>query len=206
MRRAAFLLGLALLAGVWLGPLPGLAKHAFAASMAMHMLVVAVAVAAPLIAVGVAGGRFDPTRPVPAVFSPVPASFVELVVVWAWHAPALHHAARQTLTMLVLEQASYLAVGLLLWLAALDGARHQRRERTAAGIAGLLLTSMHMTMLGVLLTVASRPLYTFVGVAPFGLTPLQDQRLGGILMLIFGGSTYLVANLLREQHDVASVD
>ena len=46
MRRALLILGLLVLAVVWLGPLPQLARHAFFAHMTMHMGVVAMA--APL--------------------------------------------------------------------------------------------------------------------------------------------------------------
>ena len=52
--------------------------------------------------------------------------------------PALHHAARTSQSAELLEQASYLFVGLLVWLAAFGGVRHQR---ALAGIAGLLLTT-----------------------------------------------------------------
>ena len=79
---------------MWLGPLPQLARRAFFAHMTMHMGVVAVA--APLLALGVAGGRFDPVRKAPAAVRSDSGSVLELVVVWAWHAPALHHAARHS--------------------------------------------------------------------------------------------------------------
>jgi len=213
--------GLAVLAGVWIGPLPEWSRHSFAAHMAMHMSVVAVA--APLLAAGVAGGRLDPVRwlatraspgrggsmglLVPAVLlSPVVASVIEFVIVWAWHAPALHHAARHSTGLLVLEQGSFLAVGLLVWLAAFGGSAAQRHLRAATGIFGLLLTSMHMTLLGVLLALATRPLYGHGATVGSGLTALQDQHLGGVLMLLFGGVAYmagalvLLAGLLRERH------
>lgn len=208
MRRGMLVLGLVLLLVVWLGPLPALAHDAFSAHMGMHMLVVAVA--APLIAIGLAGGPLDPVRRMPVLFSPVLASVIELVVVWAWHAPVLHHAARQGVTMLAFEQGSYLTVGLLIWLAAFAGGHRQRRQRAPAGIVGLLLTSMHMTLLGVLLALAGRPLYVHAGAAPLGLTPLQDQELGGVIMLTLGGVTYLVgalcllAGLLRQERDLAA--
>lgn len=200
----AIALGLGLLGFAWLGPLPELAGHSFAAHMGLHVLVVTVA--APLLAIGFAGGRLDPVRRAPILFLAVPASFIELIVVWVWHAPALHHAARQAPAMLMLEQTSFLAAGLLVWLAAFGGGR---RERAAAGIAALLFTSMHMTLLGVLLALAGRPLYPHAGAEPLGLTPLQDQHLGGVLMLVFGGTTYLagglylLAGLIREERPVA---
>jgi putative membrane protein len=88
MRRALLVCGCLTLAAVWLGPLPQLARRAFWAHMAMHMGVVAVA--APLLAVGVVGGRLDPVRKTPRLFAPIPASVLELIAVWAWHTPALH--------------------------------------------------------------------------------------------------------------------
>ena len=101
-RRTLLAIGALTLAAVWLGPLPALAPRYFSAHMTMHMGVVAVA--APLLALGVAGTRFDPVRSAPRVFAPIPASVAELVVVWAWHAPALHHLARHSAAGLVLVQ------------------------------------------------------------------------------------------------------
>jgi putative membrane protein len=192
MQGVVFFLGLLTLAGAWFGPLPRLAAHAFSAHMVMHMSVVAVA--APLLACGVAGGRLDPVRKAPALFTPIPVSLVELVVVWAWHTPALHHVARHSLSGLVVEQGTFLLSGLVLWLSAFGGDDEQRRSRAAAGILALLLTSMHMTVLGVLLALPPRPLYAHVGVVA-GLTPLQDQHLGGAIMLLIGGVSYLIGGL-----------
>lgn len=206
-RQGWLVAGAAVLAVAWLGPLPDWSRSSFAAHMSLHLSVVAVA--APLLAIGVAGTAADPSRRWPAVFGPVVASIVEFLVVWAWHAPTLHHAARASTTLLVLEQASFLVVGLALWVSAFGGDRVRRRERAAMGIGGLLLTSMHMTLLGVLLALASRPLYVHgpapVAALPFGLSPLQDQHLGGVLMLAIGGSAYLagalwlLAGLLRDR-------
>lgn len=213
-----FFAGAAVLAAAWLGPLPELARRAFSAHMAMHVSVVAVA--APLLAIGLArgfpgaggAGRLDPARRFPRLFSPVPASALELVVVWGWHAPALHHAARQQPGMLAVEQASFLLSGLLVWLSAFGGDPADRRDRSASGIVGMLLTSMHMTLLGALLALASRPLYPRHlhpdGAAGWlGLSALQDQQLGGALMLLGGGTVYLAGGLvlayglLRERRD-----
>jgi putative membrane protein len=192
MRRALLVCGLLTLAAVWLGPLPQLARHAFFAHMMMHMGVVAVA--APLLALGVTGERLDPVRHAPRLFAPIPASVVELVVVWAWHAPALHHAARHDTVGLAAEQGVFLLAGLFVWLSAFGGDARRSGSRRAAGVVGLLLTSMHMTLLGALLALTPRPLYAHVeGFA--GLTPLQDQHLGGVIMLLVGGISYLLGGL-----------
>lgn len=189
MRRALLILGAVILAIAWLGPLPALARTGFFAHMTMHMAVVAVA--APLLAFGIAGGRLDPVRRAPGLFSAIPASVLELVVVWAWHAPVPHHLARQSPWGMAAEQGTFLAAGLLLWLSAFGG---RSGNRTAAGVVALLLTSMHMTLLGALLALAPRPVYEHAHGA-FGLTPLEDQHLGGAIMLLVGGASYLVGGL-----------
>lgn len=192
MRRVCLALGVSALAALWLGPLPGMARHAFAAHMTMHMGVVAVA--APLLALGIAGGRLDPVPRAPALFTPIAASVVELVVVWGWHAPALHRLARHAPAGLVLEQAMFLLAGAIVWLSAFGGDARERASRAGAGIVALLLTSMHMTLLGALLALPARPLYAHAtGLG--GLTPVQDQQLGGAIMLAVGGLVYLVGGL-----------
>lgn len=203
MRAASLALGVLTLAIAWAAPLLPLAPGPFSTHMAVHMGIVAIA--APLLALGVAGGRLDPVRRFPRFFSPIPASVVELVVVWAWHAPALHHAARHDPVALALEQGTFLASGLLVWLSAFGGEPGKRAQRAGAGVLALLLTSMHMTLLGALLALPPRALYAHAG-GP-ALTPdaqLWDQHLGGAIMLLVGGVSYLagglwlVAGLLRR--------
>lgn len=195
-RGLAGFLGLAVLGASWLGPAPSLAQRSFAVHMTLHMAVVAVA--SGLLALALAGTRWDPARRWPRLVSAIPASFVELVVVWAWHAPALHRAARNSDVAFSLEQASFLLSGLYLWAAAFGGGALQRRARAPAGILALLLTAMHMTLLGALLALARRPLYRHGGgdaQRALGLDPLADQELGGAIMLLVGGAAYLAGGL-----------
>jgi putative membrane protein len=186
MRRGALLLGLTVLAAAWLGPLPRLSSSSFAAHMTIHIAVVAVA--APLLALAMAGSAADPVRTLPRAFMAIPAAMLELVVVWAWHVPALHHAARRETSAFLLEQATFIVVGLALWIAAIGGDAEQRRQRSGAGIAALLLTSMHMTLLGALFALANRALF-------HDASALGDQQAGGVIMLLVGGASYLIGGL-----------
>jgi putative membrane protein len=198
--------GVSLLTLLWFLPVAILAGGPFAAHMVVHMGVVAVA--APAIALGVARTRLDPVRAAPRLFAPVQASMVELLVVWAWHAPALHHAARQMTVWLAAEQATFLVSGLYLWLSAFGGDEPEGSSRTAAGMVALALTSMHMTLLGALLALPPRPLYAHAA-GSSTLTPLEDQHLGGAIMLLVGGLVYLLgglwltARLLRGRESTA---
>jgi putative membrane protein len=191
MRGILLSLGLLTLGSVWLGPLPQLAERAFFAHMTMHMGVAAVS--APLIAIAVAGGRWDPVRHFPALLVPIPVSVLELVVVWTWHSPALHHAARHNAAALVAEQGMFFVTGLLMWFSAFGGDRRDP-SRSGAGVVGLLLTSMHMTLLGALLALTPRPLYAHAN-GFLGLSPIEDQHLGGAIMLLAGGIAYLAGGL-----------
>jgi putative membrane protein len=140
---------------------------------------------------GLAGSTWDPARRWPRALPPLGASLAELIVVWAWHTPALHALARQQTWALVLEQASFLAAGLYLWISVLGGDAEQRR---GIGVVALLLTAMHMTLLGALLALAPRPLYESVHAVP-GLSAVDDQHLGGAVMLVLGAAAYLLGGV-----------
>jgi putative membrane protein len=128
------------------------------------------------------------------LFPPLLASLAELAVVWLWHTPILHSAASESVQFLVAEQAAFLLSGMYLWLSVLGGDVECMNSRRAAGIVALLLTAMHMTLLGALLALSPRPLYAHMhGFS--GLTPIEDQHLGGAIMLIIGGVSYLVGGL-----------
>ncbi len=169
--------GIAVLAALWLVPLGQIG--AFPAHMLRHMGLVAVA--APLLVIGF------PRLTRPFAQSPLFATVLEFALVWGWHAPALHGATRLGAGWLVAEQATFLAVGLILWASVLRG-------DALAGAGALLLTSMHMTLLGALLILAPRDLYA----AWCGTTPnLAGQQWGGMLMLAIGTPVYLGAGLWR---------
>lgn len=188
-RQAGVGLGALVLALAWAHLGGATAHQPFSAYMVAHMAVVVIA--APLLVLGVAGSSRDPARRWPLAFPPIAASLVELIVVWAWHTPALHALARQQTWALVLEQVSFLAAGLYLWISVLGGDAEQRR---GVGIVALLLTVMHMTLLGALLALAPRPLYESVHAVP-GLSAVDDQHLGGAVMLILGAAAYLIAGV-----------
>jgi putative membrane protein len=196
MKRLCLILGLVCLAGIWLGPLLILWRDSFAAHMLAHMGVVAVA--APLIGVGLSG--WWPSRHAgPVVIAlPIAASIIELIVVWAWHAPLLRALAESSAPLTAAEQASFLLAGLFLWVSCIGAVRTGQLAVRAAGILGLLFTSIHMTLLGALLALSPRPLYGAGNVTCFGLVldAAQDQALGGVLMLLVGGAVYLAGGLL----------
>lgn len=169
--------GLLLLALVWLIPLDRY-MPVFAAHMVRHMVLVALA--APLLVLSLPDAADWMAVP------PLAAALAEFVVVWGWHLPAAHALGRLQGLGFAAEQASFLAVGLLVWASCL------RRDQPLAGAGGLLVTSMHMTLLGALLVLAPRDIYAEIcGTAP----DLSGQQIGGMLMLAIGTPVYLIAGL-----------
>lgn len=194
MKLCALITGVILLAVIWLGPLLDVSRDSFSAHMLAHMGVVAIA--APLIAIGLSGTQWDFSGK-SGLFSPVPASLIELFVVWGWHAPLLRSMAQASLAVTVVEQASFLAAGLVLWISCIGEGTHGRNRQSATGAFALLLTSLHMTLLGALLALTPRPLYGIDPVTCLGieLSADQDQQLGGVIMLMIGAAVYLAGGV-----------
>ncbi len=177
IRPLPLLAGFLALAVAWTAPLAVVGLDHFSAHMLRHMCVVAIA--APLLVLGLPA--LAPRLAVPALI----ATLAEFVIVWGWHLPALHEAARLSSALFAAEQLSFLAAGLMLWASALDP------ERPLIGAGAMLLTSMHMTLLGALITLAPKAIY-----AMHGGMALADQQLGGMIMLAVGTPVYLIAGLL----------
>ncbi|KKB84739.1 hypothetical protein VW29_09935 [Devosia limi DSM 17137] len=193
--RLLTMTGIAVLALAWAGPLPGMVRGSFAAHMTLHMTVVGIGI--PLLAAGIGPlvARRNWLRSQLAL--PIAVSVIDLVVVWGWHAPALHHASRTQPWALAAEQASFALVSLLVWLVALASTGETRRIAALAGAMALFFTSMHMTLLGALIGLAPRSIYgDHLQSSTGGLPVLVDQQLGGVIMLGIGGVIYLSGGLV----------
>lgn len=186
MNRALLIAGALVLLLAWAGPLPVLVPGSFAAHMLLHMSVVGIGV--PLLAIGIAARPRAGFISTPTLA--IVVSVLDLIVVWGWHTPYLHHLSRSEPLILALEQASFAGVALLVWLVAFGGL-------PLAGAMTLFFTSMHMTLLGALIGLATRPIYPGHdhGLGWLGLSAIDDQHVGGVVMLAIGGIVYLSGGL-----------
>ncbi len=192
--RSLTIAGLLVLLLAWAGPLPHMVRDSFTAHMTLHMAVVGIGV--PLLAAGIGPlvGARGWLRSQLAL--PIAVSIIDFVVVWGWHAPALHHASRNSYLALAAEQASFAVVSLLVWLVALTSTGETRRSAALAGAMALFFTSMHMTLLGALIGLAPRAIFgNHAHHAVSGSALLADQQLGGVVMLAIGGVIYLAGGL-----------
>jgi cytochrome c oxidase assembly factor CtaG len=117
---------------------------------------------------------------------------VHLAAVWAWHVPMLYEAALANRAVHAAEHAAFLGTGVLFWWAVLH-----RKQSYGAGVLYVFGMALQSTLLGALLTFARAPWYTshLGSTAEWGLTPLEDQQLAGLVMWVPGGLVYLMAAL-----------
>jgi putative membrane protein len=112
-----------------------------------------------------------------------------------WHLPAPFNAALEGHGWHVLEHATLLVSALLAWWPILSASHRLPALPYAAQLLYLFVFGMPMTVVAAFVTGADRPLYAWYASAPrlFGLTPLADQQLGGIIMWVPAGIVPLVA-------------
>ena len=126
---------------------------------------------------------------------PLSAWVIHAVALWIWHLPVLFQATLRSEIAHTLQHVSFFGSALLFWWALL----YCRRGMEGYGVAvlGLFTTALHNGLLGALLTFASNVWYPAYAATTgwWGLTPLEDQQLGGLIMWIPSGLTYVVAGL-----------
>ena len=189
--QPCFWAGWTIAAFVFVSPLCNLGVALFSARVAQHVLLTTLV--APLLVLGgigeMAGGFLGLRRQRRLAGAKTGglalAGVVFAVVMWAWHVPALYDATFQSTTIYWAMHATMLLAALWLWSAALES----NWQALFWSISTIVLTMLQMGLLGALLTFAARPLYVVHASTtwPWGLSPLTDQQLGGLVMWVIGG-------------------
>lgn len=207
-------------AGGWLAlfvalvsPLHPLGRVLFSAHMTQHEILMLVA--APLVVLGRPVIAFLWALPVSwarevggwgravwfqkvwrGLTNPLAAWAIHAAVLWTWHAPVLFEATIDNDWVHTAQHLSFLLSALLFWWAIIHG----RKGWMGYGAAVLYLftTSVHSGALGALITFASSVWYPayLTTTQTWGLTPLEDQQLGGLIMWIPAGLVYVGAGLV----------
>lgn len=210
-QRTAFHAGWLMAALALVSPLCPLSVSLFAARVSQH--IVLTMFAAPLVASGspvrclACAVRLDRAADGASALrarAPLAAAATLAVLIWLWHAPAVYEATFRSVTTYWLMHLSLFASALWLWTALL------RASATQAGVlSGLLasiLSSAQMGLLGAVITLAPRALYGahFLTTAAWGLTPLEDQQLGGVVMWVPGCGVFLVVAMIGAARCVST--
>ena len=218
-RVGAFACGFALAGLLLLSPLDAQAERLLSAHIIQHFALMLVA--APLMVLGRPSLMFlwamPPTlRPAlgrlgrgaagrlwSAATHPLGAWTVYLAALWIWHVPALYQAALTDEALHAAQHASFLVAALLFWISVIE---RPRVEGRAGAFVAVFATAVQSSALAALLTTSRAlwyPAYASAG-GGWGLTPLEDQQLGGLIMwvpccaLLVGAALAILAGLLRD--------
>ena len=176
-------LAIALMAVIFVSPFCALSSALFSARVLHHVFLIAAV--APLLALAF---------PLRRMASPPLAVLVvtEAIILWLWHTPGLYAWGLASVPAYWLMQGSLLGSGWLMWRAILA-----LRAQPGPALVALVATVGQMGLLGALIVFASRPLYAvhFATTWPWGLSPLADQQLAGLLMWVPALLPYLGVGL-----------
>ena len=213
-RARCFTMALVALGLALLSPLDALSNALASAHMVQHLLLL---VAAPLLALSApssailrgsplavrrASGRWRRrlglTHGNLAVLRhPAAVWLLQVGVLWFWHAAAPYDAALDNQFLHLLEHASFLVTAVLFWHVVI-GVRGAARVSGGLGVLLVFAMAMQSVFLSVLLTFARTPWYSGYATttASWGLDPLTDQQVAGVIMWIPAGGIYLAAALV----------
>jgi len=107
-------------------------------------------------------------------------------LIYVWHIPGLYVAAIESPLVHVLEHASFFTAGIALWWPLIQPIP-MRRPLSGLGVFAYLGTAkLGLGMLGLYLAWSNDVVYGYYEAVPriWGLTPLEDQNLGGAIMLV----------------------
>jgi cytochrome c oxidase assembly factor CtaG/cytochrome c2 len=126
---------------------------------------------------------------------PLVAWTLHAAALWIWHIPRLFQATLTSELAHAWQHLSFFGTALCFWWALLSG--HQERQGYGVAVLAVFTTALHSSLLGALLTFAPTPWYPAYAhtTAAWGLTPREDQQLGGLVMWIPAGVVYLLAAL-----------
>jgi putative membrane protein len=229
-RARCFAVALVAIGLALLSPLDALSSALASAHMVQHLLLILVA--APLLALSAPSSAILRGSPLAVrrasgrwrrrlglthgnlgvLRHPAAVWLLQVGVLWFWHAAAPYDAALGSEPLHLLEHASFLVTAVLFWHVVI-GVRGAARVSNGLGVLLVFAMAMQSVFLSVLLTFARTPWYSGYAAttAPWGLDPLTDQQLAGVIMWIPAGGIYLVVALallvawvrVTEREDVA---
>lgn len=211
-RAYQFWAGWLLLVTALVSPLDPLGEHLFTAHMIQHELLMlaagplliasragsAIVLGAKIIAVPVlqaTTGRGNTLSSVlKALLTPIGAWLLHFTLLWAWHIPFLFNASLSNNWVHSLQHICFLMISLIFWYSIL----RSTGDRSMQAIVSLFSTAIHASALGALLTFSPVIWYTDYGdrTQAWGLSPLQDQQLGGLIMWMPAGIIFIAVALM----------
>jgi putative membrane protein len=169
-------------------------SYLFSAHMVQHLVLALVV--APLLIMATPGWMLRPalaSRPVHVVArwmtNPLRAFAIFNVVMAAWHLPVLYNLAMAHHNVHIVQHLMFLVAAVLMWWPILSPLPELPRLPYPLQMLYLFLMSIPMSIVAVYIAYANSVLYPAYATAPriWGISPMQDQLIGGLIMWIPGG-------------------
>lgn len=204
-QQASFAFGLIVMFLVLNGPLHDISDYyLFTGHMVQHLALTFVT--PPLLILGTPGWMLRPALRVSAVAAvarlitgPRAAFVIFNVILAAWHLPPLYNSAMFYHEVHILQHLMFLVGAVIMWWPLLSPLPELPRLSYPGQMLYSFLMTLPMTVISIFIVYANHVLYPAYASAPrlWGFSPLEDQRLGGLIMWIPGGLFfYLLTSLI----------
>lgn len=122
-----------------------------------------------------------------------------IISVIGWHDPTLYNAALQYEFIHDIEHLFFFAAGMLFWWIVTGAGPHLHKQFGIVARIIFVLAAVPPNMfLGIILAFASETVYSYYDGVPrlWGIDPVTDQTIGGVIMWIPGSMMYIIAALI----------
>jgi putative membrane protein len=193
LQALAFAGGMLALLAALVSPIDGLGEdYLFSAHMVQHVLLGDIAPL--LILLGLSRAIMRPAtrrltgleRRLGPLANPATGIVIWLALMYLWHVPALYDAAAENAGIHLLEHGSFFAAGVALWWPLIQPVPMRRRLTGLQPLGYIGAAKAGLAALGIYLAWSSSALYPYYEQTPriWGLTPVEDQNVGGVIMMV----------------------
>jgi putative membrane protein len=204
-QRAAFVSGLAVLFFTLNGPVHDLSDfYLFTAHMAQHLILTMLV--PPLLIAGTPDWMLRPAIQIPWVLAaarwvtrPIAAFAIFNITLVVWHLPPLYNLAMAEHGVHIFQHLCFLVSATIMWWPLMSTMPELPRLSYPQQMLYAIAMALPMSVLAIVLTYADSSLYPAYASAPriWGITPIEDQRYGGLLMWIPGGMIFFLFASVR---------
>lgn len=195
LQATCFSVGLIVMFFALNGPIHDISDfYLFSGHMVQHLVLTIVV--PPLLLLGTPGWMLRPALRISIVnriakFITVPTAAFTIfnLVLASWHLPPMYNAAMYFHEVHILQHLMFLVAAVLMWWPMLSPLPELPRLSYPGQMLYSFVMTLPMTIISIFIVYADHVLYPAYASSPrlWGLSPLEDQRLGGLIMWIPGG-------------------
>lgn len=205
LQTACFTIGLVVMFFALNGPVHDISDfYLFSGHMVQHLVLTIVV--PPLLLLGTPGWMLRPalknatvSRVAKIITVPTAAFTIFNLVLAGWHLPPMYNAAMYYHSVHIIQHLMFLVAAVLMWWPMLSPLPELPRLSYPGQMLYSFVMTLPMTIISIFIVYADHVLYPAYASSPrlWGLSPLEDQRLGGLIMWIPGGLFfYLLASVI----------